>query len=178
MGFVATKNIHPNVAAFLLAIQYAEGTYKYSNPYKILFGGGTFESFEDHPRIPFKTKWGNTSAAGAYQFMAKIPGFTKLDTWGELKQKLKLKDFSPESQDAAAIELIRRNGALNDIINGDFSNGFKKVSKVWASLPGAGYGQPEKSLTKLLVFINTVALPQVQVQNLVSKVSDLDKKKR
>lgn len=173
MGYIAAQNIDTNMKAFLLAIQYAEGTYKHSNPYQVLFGGGKFQDFTDHPRIPFKTKWGNTSAAGAYQFMARIPGHTTINTWDRLKEKLNLKDFSPESQDYAAIELIKENGALNLVKEGNFAQAIEKVRKVWASLPGAGYGQPEKSLSTLLAFINTVAIPQTVVSNIVG-----DKKKR
>lgn len=152
-----------NRAAFLKTIRYAEGTVG-ANGYRTLFGGGLFNGYADHPRIAkrFIDKQGRTlwtSAAGAYQFLAISPlpsgGKTKVDTWDRLKQKLGLPDFSPSSQDAAAIELLRENGALSDVDNGDFEDAINKVRRVWASLPGAGYAQPEKSMDTLTtVYLN------------------------
>ena len=61
----------------------------------------------------------------------------------------------PASQDAAAIELIREAGALGDVRAGRFDEAVAKVRGIWASLPGAGYAQPEKSLESLrLAFLN------------------------
>lgn len=142
-----------NTRAFLEMLKYSEGA-----TYDTLYGGGKFVGFADHPRTVSRIsrtdqRW--TSAAGAYQFMAvsPIPGTaytTKVDTWDRLKRKLELPDFSPASQDAAAIELIAEKGALRDVEAGRFAMAIDKVRAVWASLPGAGYNQPERSFTKLL----------------------------
>lgn len=130
-----------NLRAFLLMIQYAEGT-RGANAYRTLFGGGIFNSFVAHPNIAI-TKGGITStAAGAYQFLYR--------TWAELQQALRLPDFSPISQDKAAIELIRRKGALEDVITGRIANAISKCRKIWASFPGAGYGQGERSMNSLV----------------------------
>lgn len=147
-----------NEQAFLRTIRVAEGTAG-PNGYRTMFGGGLFSSYADHPRVAhrFTDKAGRTlwtSAAGAYQFMAisPIPDSTKstrMDTWDRLKRKLALYDFSPESQDRAALELIDEAGALYDVRAGRFSAAIDKVRKVWASLPGAGYAQPERSLGEL-----------------------------
>jgi muramidase (phage lysozyme) len=131
-----------NTRAFLDMIAYSEGAN-----YNTLFGGGTFDSFADHPRklIPFTDQAGrklNSSAAGRYQFLR--------GTWDELAAKLGLPDFSPASQDLAALELIRQKGALADVEAGRVSVAINKVAKVWASLPGAGYDQPERKLSSLL----------------------------
>lgn len=138
-------NVPPSVAdanarAFLDMIAWAEGTSG-SNGYRMLFGGGLFDSFADHPRIyvPFRNT--SSSAAGRYQILAR--------TWDGLQGKLGLPDFSPDSQDAAALELIRERGALNDVRAGRVTQAIAKVSKVWASLPGAGYDQPERNLSAL-----------------------------
>lgn len=130
-----------NVSAFLDMIAWSEGT---SGPdgYRTLFGGGTFDSYADHPRTVVRASGYASSAAGRYQILAK--------TWDSLKSKLGLTDFSPDSQDKCAIELIRERGALNDVQAGRVTDAISKVAKVWASLPGAGYNQPERKLAALL----------------------------
>ena len=136
-----------NVQAFLKMIRYAEGTAG-ANGYKTLFGGKLFTDFSKHPNVKVaffnkqKNKQDYSTAAGAYQILYV--------TWLELQIKLGLKDFSPESQDKAAIEKIRQRGALQDVINGNFAAAVNKVSKEWASMPGAGYKQPEKKLAELI----------------------------
>ena len=135
-----------NVSAFLDMIAYSEGT---AGPegYRTMFGHRLFDSFADHPRqyFSFTNSLGQqlkTSAAGRYQFLAS--------TWDSLKQKLGLQDFSPASQDAGCIELIRQRGALPDVQAGRTSAAITKCAPVWASLPGAGYNQPERKLSQLL----------------------------
>jgi len=154
-----------NELAFLSMIRHAEGTTG-ANGYRKRFGGGFFSGFVDHPRIAVQFVDGAgrklwTSAAGAYQFMAVSPipnaygKFTKVDTWDRVARKLGLTDFSPDSQDRAALYLIDEAGALNDVRAGRFADAVHKVRKIWASLPGAGYAQPEKTLASLeSVYLN------------------------
>ncbi|MBS1577390.1 MAG: glycoside hydrolase family 104 protein [Bacteroidetes bacterium] len=124
-------------------IQFSEGTYG-PNAYRTLYGGGLFDDLTKHPDKPI-TKWGITStAAGAYGFLYRI--------WAELQSALQLPDFSPSSQDKAAIELIRRKGALTDVLAGNIEQAVYKCRKIWASFPGAGYGQHENSFEKLAKF--------------------------
>lgn len=135
-----------NERAFLDMIAFAEGTNG-PNGYATAFGGGLLPSLDDHPRkfYPFTNGKGEklqTSAAGRYQFLTR--------TWDALAAKLNLADFGPDSQDAAALELIRERGALNDVRAGRTAAAIKKCAPVWASLPGAGYAQPERKLTALL----------------------------
>lgn len=146
-----------NLQAFLAMIRKAEGTAG-PNGYRTLFGGDLFDDVTDHPHLAkrFQNRAGQwlwTTAAGAYQFMAASPlpdgGSTKVDTWGTLQRRLGLPDFGPESQDAAAVELIREAGALDLVREGQFDEAVSKVRRIWASMPGAGYAQPEKSLTAL-----------------------------
>jgi len=125
-----------NLKAFLLMIQYSEGTLG-KDAYRMLYGGALADDLSKHPNKKV-TKWGLTStAAGAYQMLNK--------TWQEISQKLRLKDFSPQSQDRAAIELIARRKALDDVMAGRFSQAITKCRKEWASLPGAGYNQKENN---------------------------------
>lgn len=138
-----------NVAAFLAVVRAGEGTAG-PDGYRTLFGGGLFDSFADHPRQAFKSKWGWTSAAGAYQFMVAIPGKTKVDTWTECVKALNLPDFSPESQDLAAVFLIDRRKALDDVLAGRVEAAIARCADEWASLPGSRYGQPTRSLKQAL----------------------------
>ncbi len=136
---VANETTYNNLRAFLIMIQYAEGTYG-ANAYRMLYGGQLFDSYAWHPNRAI-TKGGITStAAGAYQILYR--------TWSGLSA-LALQDFSPASQDKAAVELIRRRGALEDVVAGRFSEAIYKCRKEWASLPGAAYGQHERSLVSL-----------------------------
>lgn len=130
-----------NVQAFLMTIRKCEGTAG-PDGYRTLFGGKLFTSYQSHPNV--KVPFGNTysTAAGAYQILFR--------TWETLRLRLSLPDFSPASQDMAAIELIReKNGALDDVIAGHLETAVSKVRSIWASLPGAGYGQPEKSIASV-----------------------------
>ena len=100
-----------NLRAFLYLIRWCEGTSG-DNGYRTLFGGGMFDSFADHPRKAITRPLGGknltSTAAGAYQVLER--------TWDECKKALGLPDFSPESQDRAAIYLIKRRGALPEDI--------------------------------------------------------------
>jgi muramidase (phage lysozyme) len=128
----------PNLSAFLAVIRHCEGT---SGPdgYRTIVGGGRFDSYSDHPRKlvsgRFNTgdPWGST-AAGAYQFLA--------GTWDEAQKALDLPDFSPESQDRAAVWLIERRGALQAVEAGNLRRALELCNREWASLPGSPYGQP------------------------------------
>lgn len=130
-----------NVRAFLMMIRVGEGT---SDPagYSRLFGGQQFASFADHPRLKVTRNYAGkpitSTAAGAYQFL--------VGTWDEVRAALDLPDFSPASQDAAAVYLIRRRGALADVKAGRFNEAVRKCAKEWASLPGSPYGQPVKTI--------------------------------
>ena len=54
-------------------------------------------------------------------------------------------DFSPKSQDAVALQQIKERGALPMIDRGDIRQAIDRCSNIWASLPGAGYGQFEQA---------------------------------
>ena len=64
---------------------------------------------------------------------------------GCLPQAVGLKDFSPKSQDAVALQQIKERGALLMIDRGDIRQQSTVAANIWASLPGAGYGQFDKA---------------------------------
>lgn len=131
---------NPNVRRFLDVISAAEGTD--INGYNTAFGGGRIDSLADHPRQlhSFTQTDGTpnkTSAAGRYQFLGS--------TWDDVAGKLGLSDFGPQNQDVAAVELLRRNGALPALLAGDFDTAVQKSGGTWASLPSSPYAQPKRS---------------------------------
>lgn len=126
-----------NVQAFLKVIRTGEGTAD-ALGYSRLFGGASFSGFADHPRKVVKKSGYTSTAAGAYQFLSS--------TWDETAKALGLRDFSPASQDLAALGRIAARGALDDVINGNFESAIKKVNKEWASMPLGPYGQPTMTM--------------------------------
>jgi muramidase (phage lysozyme) len=115
---------NPNVRVMLDLISKAEG----NTDYDTIVGGGKFKDFSSHPNQSVKLGKGLISdAAGKYQIM----GFN----WGPYSKKLGLKDFSPESQDKIAIQMLADRGALNAVLKGDFTGAVKKSGSQWTSLP-------------------------------------------
>lgn len=140
--------MNSNIKAFLDMIAVSEGTDNGRQPtknhgYDVLVGGNLFTSYADHPRILVNLRPGLAStAAGRYQLLARY--------FDAYKKQLKLPDFSPESQDAIAIQQIKERGALLDIEKGYISVAISKCKNIWASLPGAGYGQHENNEQNLI----------------------------
>lgn len=136
------------LTAFLSMIAKSEGTAAIGDRgYNCLVGSTPhqpilFTNYADHPRV--RVQFGPalvSTAAGRYQILARI--------FDAYKAQLKLHDFSPESQDAIATQMIRERDALKDIEAGRFDEAVQKVRNIWASLPGAGYGQHENQLADL-----------------------------
>ena len=125
-------------------IAVSEGTAgKGNDGYNVIVGGNLFDSYDDHPRKLVWLRPGLAStAAGRYQLLKRY--------YDAYKKQLSLPNFSPLSQDLIAIQQIRERGALQDIEKGYISVAIDKVKNIWASLPGAGYGQHENSLDKLI----------------------------
>lgn len=128
---------HAQIQAILRVIRRGEGTSD-QDGYRRHFGGVLFDSFADHPRTKYTAGGYTSSAAGAYQFLAS--------TWDETAAILGLDDFSPPSQDLAALARIVYRGALDDVLAGDLTAAMPKLGKEWASLPGSPYGQPTISM--------------------------------
>lgn len=99
-----------------------------------------FDSYAVHPRI--RSEAMNSDAAGRYQFMGRY--------WETYRAQLHLPDFGPESQDRWAIQLFRECKAMDLIKAGNVPEAVKACASRWASLPGAGYGQHEHSMSDLL----------------------------
>lgn len=143
-----------NELAFLAMIRASEVKRADLDPYAVVFGYGfTITDFSDHPfslgvwhGVPldflgpaYVGKW--STAAGAYQIVHPV--------WVNLKLHLNLPNFSPESQDIAALELIRETGSMELINAGDIETAIDRCSRIWASLPGSKVGQPTSELEML-----------------------------
>lgn len=135
-----------NVTAFLDMLAHAEGTARYGseNGYNVLVGGGLFDSYDDHPRqlIALPAYGISSTAAGRYQFLSR--------TWDDLARRFDLPDFTPNSQDAGAVALIRQCRALKLVRAGRAADAIHSCRRIWASLPGAGYGQRELATVELI----------------------------
>jgi muramidase (phage lysozyme) len=134
--------------AFLTMVAISEGTEAIGDRgYNVIVGSTPahpilFESYADHPRRVIQLRPGlASSAAGRYQILAGI--------YDAYKARLHLQDFSPEAQDAIAVQLIRERGALPDIDAGRIPAAVERCSSIWASLPGNAYGQHQNALASL-----------------------------
>jgi len=107
-----------------------------------------FTDFGAHPfaagRPPKVIRPGlSSTASGRYQVLLRY--------WLAYAKSLGLPDFSPASQDAVALQQIRERGALPLIDGGNIQLAIQRCANLWASLPGAGYAQPEQKMDRLLV---------------------------
>lgn len=134
--------------AFLDMLAWSEGTDKPGQPtknhgYDVIVGGSLFTDYSDHPRklVTLNPKLKST-AAGRYQLLSRW--------WDAYRKQLGLKDFSPASQDAVALQQIKERRALELIDSGDIRQAIDRCSNIWASLPGAGYGQFEHKADNLI----------------------------
>ena len=82
-----------------------------------------------------------STGAGRYQLLSRW--------WDAYHKQLGLKDFSPKSQDAVALQQIK-GVALPMIDRGDIRQAIDRCNDIWASLPGAGYGQFEHKADSLI----------------------------
>ncbi|WP_218070596.1 glycoside hydrolase family 24 protein [Escherichia coli] len=141
-----------NVKAFLDALAWAEGTstsrYTKNDGYDIIVDGidspHTFTDYSTHPNVlvTVNRRGLKSTAAGRYQLLSR--------NWSYYRDLLKLPDYSPSSQDAVAVQLIKERGALSDVQAGRVETAVQKCKKIWASLPGAGYGQREVTMEQFV----------------------------
>lgn len=121
-GSTADHSLTPELRAWLDTIAWSEGA-----EYNILLGGATFQGYDKHPT--------DFDAAGRYQIQRP--------TWDDINKRTPLPDFSPASQDKAAIDLISNRGALDSAKQGvsGIHATLEKISYEWASLPPSRYNQ-------------------------------------
>ena len=143
----------PQRRALLNTIRYAEGTWKDGEDqgYQIMYGGGKFKDLSRHPETVVKKRY-SSAAAGAYQFLPT--------TWKGVAKELKLNSFEPKHQDQAALHLVKRRGALQEIDRSGLTpKAMAQLAPEWASFPTragrSAYGQPVKSHQELARFYSS-----------------------
>lgn len=142
--------ITPRQRALLHTIYKAEGTWDKANNrpiYDQTFGYTPFDTTKPHPDRVVRSGGYASAAAGAGQFMP--------DTWKMVHGGAN-PVMSPENQDKAALELVRRRGVDPDK---DLDrNALNRLAPEWASLPkldgNSYYGQPVRRADDLLSFYN------------------------
>ncbi|KHN59182.1 glycoside hydrolase family 104 protein [Dickeya fangzhongdai] len=148
---------NPNLIAFLDMLAFSEGTATHpltcNRGYDVIVTGidgkpEIFTDYRDHPFANgrpgkiFNKQGQRSTAAGRYQQLYRY--------WPAYKTQLALPDFGPDSQDTLAIQLIREQRALDDITQGRLTSAITRCNNIWASLPGAGYGQREHNTERLV----------------------------
>ncbi|AYH48763.1 lysozyme [Dickeya fangzhongdai] len=148
---------NPNLIAFLDMLAFSEGTATHpltcNRGYDVIVTGidgkpEIFTDYRDHPFANgrpgkiFNKQGQRSTAAGRYQQLYRY--------WPTYKTQLALPDFGPDSQDTLAIQLIREQRALDDITQGRLTSAITRCNNIWASLPGAGYGQREHNTERLV----------------------------
>ena len=129
----------PRIKAMLDVISYTEGA-DYNT---IVHGKGSFKitDFSKHPNVLVQvTAKIKSTAAGRYQILYV--------TWLELN----MKDFTPRSQDLAAVKLLKRRNMLEPLLDGNIEEAVRRGNKEWASFPGSPYGQPTHNIEDIKVF--------------------------
>jgi muramidase (phage lysozyme) len=99
-----------------------------------------FKSYSDHPRV-YNAIF-NSTAAGAFQIIRR--------TFNDYSKLLNLHDFTPASQEAIALQLLKERHALNAIEQGWVDYAVRLASPVWASLPYSGASQPKHAIGDLI----------------------------
>lgn len=149
--------ISKNMRAFLDMIAHSEIGAKLlaesDDGYNVIVGSTPakpilFFNYADHPRRLITIKPGlQSTAAGRYQLLSRY-----FDIY---RRQMRLPDFSPASQDAIAIQQIKEQSAFQLVEIGKFEEAVRKVSNIWASLPGAQYGQHVNEMDDLkLAYLN------------------------
>lgn len=118
---------NPNVAAYLKAIAASEGggyDFKYGAVKGKKNDPWRFTDTSTHPGAGFG---GRTTAAGMYQIT--------VDTWRQFGGKMGLTDFTPNTQDLIAVDMLRTIGVIDKIKVGDVAGAMPKAALKWAALP-------------------------------------------
>ena len=117
--------------AFLDMLAWSEGTDNgrqktRNHGYDVIVGGELFTDYSDHPRklvtLKPKTQINRRRMPPAACW------------WDAYRKQFGLKDFSPKSQDAVALQQIKERGALPMIDRGDIRQAIDRCSNIWVNV--------------------------------------------
>ena len=110
--------------------------------YDVIVGGELFTDYSDHlaniTLNPNSNQQAPDLSAASFRW------------WDAYRKRLGLKDFSPKSGRCGICSQIKERGALPMIDRGDIRQAIDRYGNIWASLPGAGYGQFEHKADSLI----------------------------
>ena len=134
--------------AFLDMLAWSEGTDNgrqktRNHGYDVIVGGELFTDYSDYPR-----KLVTPNPKLKINRRRTLPASFPLV--GCLPQAAWPERLLPKSQDAVALQQIKERGALPMIDRKDIRQAIDRCSNIWASLPGAGYGQFEHKADSLI----------------------------
>lgn len=139
-----------NVQAFIKAIAKAEGG-DYDFKYGAIKGKRNdpwrFSDYSTHPGAGFR----GSTAAGMYQI-------TK-DTWHDHGETaMGLTDFTPQTQDLIAVDMLRSVGVIDKIKAGEIAESMAPAARKWAGLPegpGRGNHYPPQPFVSYETFVQS-----------------------
>ena len=113
--------------------------------YDVIVGLKLFTDYSDHPHQTCHAK-PKLKSTGAGRYFFPVGGMP-------IPQAAWPERLLSESQDAVALQQIKERGALPMIDRGDIRQAIDRCNNIWASLPGAGYGQFEHKDDSLIAKI-------------------------
>jgi muramidase (phage lysozyme) len=161
----------PNITAFLTMLAHSEGvdnvrelTGALIDPFRVCYAKKhIIQDLRWHPheeRPDGSREWGGERLKGDYCIALGLkPGCVSTaagryqitcPTWLGWKSVLQLNDFGPIAQDDVAIQIIKKQGALELVNAGRLEDAIDKCHPIWASLPGSTSKQPQTPLATLM----------------------------
>lgn len=139
--------LNKNVQAAIATIRFTEGTSA-PDGYYYLYGSSPrntlrFKDLSKHPNNKQRHNNITSTAAGIAQII--------YPTWVTLSALYGFKDFSEHTQHLAFVALFDDAGVLKAIADGGILRVevLGKLSKIWASLPLATFGQPTHDIASV-----------------------------
>ena len=110
--------------------------------YDVIVGGELFTDYSDHPRKLVTKPKTQINRRRTLQLLSRW--------WDAYRKQLGLKDFSPKSQDAVALQQIKERGALPMIDRGDIRQAIDGAAISGGCCRALSYGQFEHKADSLI----------------------------
>ena len=109
--------------------------------YDVIVGGELFTVTRSPRKLVTLNPKLKSTGAGRYQLLSRW--------WDAYRKQLGLKT-SLRKSGRCTLQQIKERGALPIVDRGDIRQAIDRCSNIWASLPGAGYGQFEHKADSLI----------------------------